>query len=327
MPPPHAYLNLFYISYKHSPNLEDAKKLHNPDAFIPVSSAREPCSALRPSALMSGSRALWVHIWNRYLPLIFKQKSRVFNFGQILFPPICITVSITLLHSQYKQEPSASPHRYAKVLFPDPYYFLAIPAKRMLPWYQWATHYTYHICLDSTMDGDRRDLLTLSSPGHLALLSHCQPSPGPCLGLVSTTHSQPAVPLWSPCWETCTRKLSISKRQLCSAMQQYAAGKQLTWARSGHPNQNWCLSFSGYAPRVLFAAWLNKPWTHLLQRVWECKPPRCLSFRLPFFPSWLSKRKQTTSVLSPAGIMARNTRQRNALADKICVSTLCPTEP
>lgn len=92
-------------------------------------------------------------------------------------------------------------------------------------------------------------------------------------------------------------KLSISKRQLCSAMQQYATGRQLTWARSGHPKQNWCLSFSGYTQWGLLAAWLNKPWKHLLKRVWECKPPCCLSFRLPFFPSWLSKMK--TNHISP----------------------------
>lgn len=41
MSPPWAYINLFYISYKNSPNLEDTTKLHNPDAFIPVSSSRE----------------------------------------------------------------------------------------------------------------------------------------------------------------------------------------------------------------------------------------------------------------------------------------------
>lgn len=73
---------------------------------------------------VSGSIRVWVHIWkNKNLPLIFKQKSRIWNSGQILFPQIRITVSFALLHGQYKQAPSAYPCRSAKTLFPDPQYF------------------------------------------------------------------------------------------------------------------------------------------------------------------------------------------------------------
>lgn len=34
-----------------------------------------------------------------------------------------MSVSVSLLHSQYKQPPSASAHRFAKMLFPHPQYF------------------------------------------------------------------------------------------------------------------------------------------------------------------------------------------------------------
>lgn len=54
MPPPGAYLNLFYISYKHSPNIEDAKKLHNPDAFIPVSNSKELYNLLNKLHILVG---------------------------------------------------------------------------------------------------------------------------------------------------------------------------------------------------------------------------------------------------------------------------------
>lgn len=55
-------------------------------------------------------------------PTDFQAEVRAFSSGQVLFPPVCITVSVASLHSQYKQEPSASPPvlRYAKELFPDP---------------------------------------------------------------------------------------------------------------------------------------------------------------------------------------------------------------
>lgn len=175
---------------------------------------------------MSGSIGLRVHIWNTYLPLIFKQKSGVFSFWQILFPPICITVSVALLHSQYKQESSASPRmlRYAKVPFPNPYYFLTIPAKRMLPWHQWTTRRKYHICPDSTVAEDRRDPLTLCSANqHLPLLSHCQPSPAhaPDLSVQLTPNLQY---LCDPhagkrMHETCPFPRG-SCVQLCSSMQQ-----------------------------------------------------------------------------------------------------------
>lgn len=126
----------------------------------------------------------------------------------------------------------------------------------------------------------RRDLFAMSSATqHLPLLlTIC------LLQAPARTWQHDSLPLCSisriPRRETRTGNLPISGRQLCSALQQHATGKQLTWARSGHPIQNWCLSFSGYVPWVSFAAWLNKPWTHY-----------CLSFCLPFFPSWLSKMK------------------------------------
>lgn len=64
MSPPHAYLNLFYVSYKHSPNLEDAKKPHNPDAFIPVSSSRKLYSLLnKRHTLVGRSIAFLIPLW------------------------------------------------------------------------------------------------------------------------------------------------------------------------------------------------------------------------------------------------------------------------
>ena len=63
MPPPRAYLNLFYISYKNSPNLEDTKKLHNPDAFIPISSSRELYNLLNKRHTLVGRSAFLIPLW------------------------------------------------------------------------------------------------------------------------------------------------------------------------------------------------------------------------------------------------------------------------
>lgn len=163
-------------------------------------------------------------------------------------------------------------------------------------------------------------MLTNTSPA----VSHCQPSPGPCSGFVSTTHSWPAVSPRSPHWEPHTQTPSMPKRQLCSAVQQQ---QESSWPEQGKDIQSstdasvsqvmphgFCLLRDSTSPAHIYCSGCGSANPH-------ADSPSA------FHPSHLGspKGKQTTSVPSPAGIMARNTRQRNALADIILVSTLCPT--
>lgn len=66
MYPHHVPIGIFFIYHTDSPNLENAKKLHNSDAFNPASSSREFYSLLKKGHTLVGRTiSFLIPLWGR----------------------------------------------------------------------------------------------------------------------------------------------------------------------------------------------------------------------------------------------------------------------